>query len=73
MKRILTILIALSFAFALSAQEYSWKAVTMDGSRAGTRYASPEDIEESIGKIEKGAYVAPNGRKFKKNIALPPS
>lgn len=67
MKRILTILIALSFAFALSAQEYSWKAVTMDGSRAGTRYASPEDIEESIGKIEKGAYVAPNGRKFKKN------
>ena len=66
MKRILTILAALTFAFGLSAQEYSWKAVSMDGSRAGTRYASPQDIEESIGKIEKGAYVAPNGRKFKK-------
>lgn len=66
MKRILTILAAMSIAFGLSAQEYSWKAVSMDGSRTGTRYASPQDIDESIGKIEKGAYVAPNGSKFKK-------
>lgn len=66
MKRILTVVAALSFALGLSAQEYSWKAVSMDGSRAGTHYASPQDIEESIGKIEKGAYVAPNGAKFNK-------
>lgn len=66
MKRTLIILAAMSIAFGLSAQEYSWKAVSMDGIRAGTHYASPLDIEESIGKIEKGAYVAPNGAKFNK-------
>ena len=67
MKRILTLVAALSLAFGLSAQEYSWKAVPMDGSRAGTRYATPEDKDEAIGKLEKGAYIAPNGAKFKKN------
>lgn len=67
MKRILTIVAAMSLAFGLSAQEYSWKAVTMDGSRVGCSYSSPDDIDKTIGKIEKGAYVAPNGAKFKKN------
>ena len=67
MKRILTFVAALSLAFGLSAQEYSWKAVPMDGSRVGCRYSTPNDKDESIGKIEKGAYVAPNGVKFKKN------
>lgn len=67
MKRLLTIVAALSLAFGLSAQEYSWKAVPMDGSRAGCRYATPDDQDESIGKIEKGVYTAPNGAKFKKN------
>ena len=67
MKRILTFVAALFLAFGLSAQEYSWKAVPMDGSRVGCRYATPEDKDESIGKIEKGAYIAPNGVKFKKN------
>jgi 2',3'-cyclic-nucleotide 2'-phosphodiesterase (5'-nucleotidase family) len=66
MKRILAILAALSIASGLSAQEYSWKAVPMDGSRTGTRYASPQDIDESIGKLEKGAYIAPNGTKYSK-------
>lgn len=67
MKRILAILAALSIVSGLSAQEYSWKAVPMDGSRTGTRYASPQDIDESIGKLEKGAYIAPNGTKYRKN------
>ena len=67
MKRILIVVAALSLAFGLSAQEYSWKAVPMDGSRVGCRYATPNDKDESIGNIEKGAYVAPNGAKFKKN------
>ena len=67
MKRILTFVAALSLAFGLSAQEYSWKAVPMDGSRVGCRYATPEDKDESIGKIEKGAYIAPTGSKFRKN------
>lgn len=67
MKRLLTIVAALSLAFGLSAQEYSWKAVPMDGSRAGCRYAMQDDIDESIGTIKRGKYVAPSGAKFKKN------
>lgn len=67
MKRLLIILAALSLAFGLSAQEYSWKAVPMDGSRAGCRYSTPDDQDESIGTIEKGVYTAPNGARFKKN------
>ena len=43
MKRILIVVAALSLAFGLSAQEYSWKAVPMDGSRVGFRYATPND------------------------------
>ena len=70
MRRILTIVAALSLALGLSAQEYSWKAVKMDGTRAGCSYSSPDDIDKTIGKIEKGAYVAPNGAKFKKNSAV---
>ena len=67
MRYILTIVAALSFTFGLSAQEYTWKAVKMDGSKAGCSYSSPDDIDKTIGKLEKGAYVAPNGAKFKKN------
>lgn len=67
MKKLMTILAALAIAFGLSAQEYSWKAVPMDGSRAGCRYSSPDDQDESIGTVRKGEYTAPNGRKFKKN------
>jgi 2',3'-cyclic-nucleotide 2'-phosphodiesterase (5'-nucleotidase family) len=67
MRHLLTVLTTLFLVCGLSAQEYSWKAVPMDGSRTGCRYATPEDIDESIGKIEDGAYTAPNGRKFRKN------
>jgi 2',3'-cyclic-nucleotide 2'-phosphodiesterase (5'-nucleotidase family) len=67
MKRILITLAALSLAFGLSAQEYTWQAVKMDGSRAGCQYSSPGDIDKTIGSFEKGKYVAPNGTTFKKN------
>jgi 2',3'-cyclic-nucleotide 2'-phosphodiesterase (5'-nucleotidase family) len=67
MKRLLIILTALSLAVGLSAQEYSWKTVPMDGSRAGCRYSTPYDQDESIGTLTKGVYTAPNGAKFRKN------
>ena len=70
MKRILSVVAALSLAFGLSAQEYSWKAVPMDGSRAGCSYSSPDDIDKTIGTIENGKYIAPNGATFKKNSAV---
>lgn len=67
MRRILAFVAALSFTAGLSAQEYSWKAIPMDGSRAGCRYAMQNDLDEAIGTIERGVYTAPNGTKFKKN------
>lgn len=67
MRLFFTFIAALSITVGLSAQEYSWKAVPMDGSRAGCRYAMQDDLDEAIGKIEGGAYTAPNGTMFKKN------
>ena len=67
MKRLLIIATSLCLAVGLSAQEYSWKAVPMDGSRAGCSYSSPDDVDKTIGTLEKGTYVAPSGAKFKKN------
>ena len=70
MKKILSFVAALSMTVGLSAQEYTWKPVKMDGSRAGCRYSSPDDVDKTIGTIEKGVYTAPNGAKFKKNSAV---
>ena len=67
MRYVFTLLTVCLFTLGLSAQEYTWKAVKMDGSRAGCRYAMQDDIDESIGTIKRGRYTAPNGRKFKKN------
>ena len=67
MKRLSTLVAALFIFVGLAAQEYSWKTVQMDGSRAGCRYAMQDDIDEAIGTIERGVYTTPNGSKFKKN------
>lgn len=67
MKAFFSFVALVLFTFGLSAQEYSWKVVKMDGSRAGCTYSSPDDIDKTIGTLEKGTYVAPNGAKFKKN------
>lgn len=67
MRRILIFVAALFLTLGLSAQEYSWKAVQMDGSRAGCRYAMQNDLDEAVGTIEGGVYTAPNGAKFDEN------
>lgn len=50
----------------LSAQDYQyeWKKKFMDGSRIGAKFPSASDIDESLGKIKKSKYYAPNGRVF---------
>ncbi len=52
---------------AAAGQEYEWEAVEMDGSRTGCISPSKDNVAEAVGRFEKGKYVAPNGRKFKKN------
>lgn len=44
-----------------AAQDYTWRAVKMDGSRTGTASPSRDNIKESLGVYKAGKYTAPNG------------
>lgn len=62
---ILTILLSAS----LSAQTYSWKVVSMDGSRTGCTTPMADNVKQALGEVESGNYTAPNGKVFKKKSA----
>jgi len=64
MNRIITLVALLCISVAASAQKYTWKAIPMDGSRAGCRYAMQDDVDEAIGTLDDGVYTAPNGNMF---------
>lgn len=64
MNRIITLVALLCISVAASAQKYTWKAIPMDGSRAGCRYAMQDDVDEAIGTLNDGVYTAPNGNMF---------
>ena len=68
--RNLLILLFVSLCTAANAQEYTWKAGNMDGSRVGCTAASADNIEQALGSFRKGVYVAPNGNKFGKSTAV---
>lgn len=44
-----------------AAQDYTWRAVKMDGSRTGTASPSRDNVKESLGVYKAGRYTAPNG------------
>lgn len=70
MNRYIAVIALLCLSIAASAQKYTWKAVPMDGSRSGCRYAMQDDLDEAIGTIEGGVYTAPSGAEFKKNSVV---
>lgn len=47
--------------FSAAAQDYTWRAVKMDGSRTGTASPSRDNVKESLGVYKAGKYTAPNG------------
>lgn len=47
------------------AQDFTWKAVPMDGSRTGVVPTSAYNVEEALGSVDGRRYYAPNGRVFK--------
>ena len=59
-----------SASISLSAQEYKWKEIKVDGSRTGCMAASAENIKTAIGSFRDGEYVAPNGRVFGENSTV---
>ena len=68
MNKLLTVCLALSlFALTSEATDFKWKKAVMDGSRTGVVMAGPDNVEEAMGRFDGGNYIAPNGRKFKKN------
>jgi 2',3'-cyclic-nucleotide 2'-phosphodiesterase (5'-nucleotidase family) len=69
MKRLFFI-IAILFAGTLSAQEYSWKSVSVDGSRTGCISPSKDNVREALGYFKRGKYIAPDGSVYKRNSAV---
>ncbi len=66
-KLILTGFLALAAACALQAQEYEWEEVRMKGELTGTVWPGKDNVSETVGYFEKGRYVAPNGKTYRKN------
>lgn len=64
---ILSFIVFLAVNVDLRAQEYSWDAVVMDGSRTGCVSPSRDNIPEAIGTFKGGKYIAPDGAVYKKN------
>lgn len=69
MKFKIVLLVLWLSALSLSAQDYTWEAGKLDGSRTGCGVPSMSNLEETLGWMDNGTYHAPNGRKFKKNTA----
>ena len=67
MKEKFVIMILCLSVLQLSAQDYTWKAGKIDGSRTGCSVPSKNNISEAVGYFERGTSVAPNGHNFKKN------
>ena len=67
--------LSLFFAFAVLsavsavAQEYSWSAAEMDGSRTGCVTPAKDNVKEALGYFKGGKYHAPNGTVHKAGSA----
>ena len=62
MKRILIIAASFLLCFSVSAQEYHWKHVEMDGTRTGCTAPSKDNVAEAVGTFKGGRYIAPDGK-----------
>lgn len=57
--------ILLCLCVSMTAQEYSWKAIDINGSRTGCTTPDKDNVTEAAGYVKDGKYHAPNGRIFK--------
>ncbi len=51
-------------------QEYEWDIVEMDGSRTGCVSPAKDNVREALGHFEKGRYVAPDGKVYRRNSSV---
>lgn len=64
MKRISIIAASFLLCFSVSAQEYHWKHVEMDGTRTGCTAPSKDNVAETVGTFKGGRYIAPDGKTY---------
>ena len=65
MKKLIFIVALVLAAVSAKAQDYEWKAVQMDGSRAGCISPSKDNVPDALGSFSGRKYVAPNGNTFR--------
>ena len=70
MGRVFYVIVALMVTTALSAQDYTWRHVPVDGSRTGCVSPSKDNVAEALGSFKGGKYIAPDGKVYKKNSAV---
>lgn len=72
--RIKTFLFAFAASLAvsagMSAQEYSWEYVPVDGDMTGCTAPTKDNVAEAVGTFKGGRYIAPNGRVYKRNSSV---
>ena len=70
MKRIfIAVFCVLLISQTSGAFGFKWKAVPVSGSRTGVTASTATNADAAIGTFDGKTYVAPNGRRFKKNSA----
>ncbi len=70
MKKIILVLLALALlSQTADAFGFKWKSIPVDGSRTGVSAPNATNASTAIGTFDGSTYVAPNGRRFKKNSA----
>lgn len=69
MKVRILITVLLLFSISSAAQDYSWKADKMDGSRTGCVAPSRDNVPEALGTFKGSTYISPNGKKHEAGSA----
>lgn len=69
MKVRLLIIVLLLFSLNAVAQNYSWKADKMDGSRTGCIAPSRDNVPEALGTFKGKTYISPNGKRHEAGSA----
>lgn len=70
MKKFSLVLLMVALASqATGAFGFKWKSIPVDGSRTGVTSPMVNNVDKAIGTFDGSTYVAPNGRRFKKNTA----
>lgn len=69
MKVRILITVLLLFSISSAAQDYSWKADKMDGSRTGCVAPSRDNVPEALGTFKGSTYISPNGKKHQAGSA----